>query len=117
MTDEERKAWEELVEICKTMRYGMVYPSLVHENRQAILAADAELKGYKKALNDQAASFMEDILALRARCEVLEKVAGAAGVLVERIEKGDFREDDGRNFKGNPFVIDTRAALDALKEG
>ena len=54
---------------------------------------------------------------LRARIEVLEKVADAAGVLVERIEKGDFREDDGRNFKGNPFVIDTRAALDALKEG
>jgi hypothetical protein len=38
-------------------------------------------------------------------------------VLVERIEKGDFREDDGRNFKGNPFVIDMRAALDAAKEG
>jgi hypothetical protein len=67
--------------------------------RLAILAADAELT------------------ALRARIEVLEKVADAAGVLVERIEKGDFREDDGRNFKGNPFVIDMRAAIDAAKEG
>jgi hypothetical protein len=48
MTDEERKAWEELVERGKI--HAKYYPKDTRDDRHAILAADTELKRLREAV-------------------------------------------------------------------
>ena len=63
MTDEERKAWEELVELCRDeiIKYTPKFHHLIDDDTYAILAANAELKRLREAIDEMEKAYPSDI--------------------------------------------------------
>jgi hypothetical protein len=101
MTDEEKKAWEKLL---GEARWNPGGPHPYRDNADAIVAADKELD----SLYSQRVELTRENAALRARVAVLEK----ENKTLEKIA----RDTLGTLF-AERYIRETRAALDAAKEG